>query len=236
MYNYLVKEMFRNYEAVTDDNITNFLSDGCLVGTLYRKEKVLNIFLAAKESVIFNHHGLAIFVVAKNYKVLNNSRVSTTEAAWLIGCCGAEWEKTLVDPMYLGNGIFFGNMKVSPITRVYPVKNYVTFKLFNFDIKWYRKKQPYSHIYNLDPALIYPVKPSRKKVKNARAFLRKEHDWEYNAGYGTAGSPETRYFIDNIANKRNHTDFSIIEYTKMIQLLSSKDDQIKQRKYPEVAL
>ena len=44
MYNYLVERMYQEYETVTDQNNIHFVSNGKVVGTLYRKEQVLNIF------------------------------------------------------------------------------------------------------------------------------------------------------------------------------------------------
>ena len=43
MYNYLVERMYQEYETVTDQNNIHFVSNGKVVGTLYRKEQVLNI-------------------------------------------------------------------------------------------------------------------------------------------------------------------------------------------------
>ena len=51
MYNYLVERMYQEYETVTNQNIINFVSNGKVVGILYRKEQVLNIFLSASHSV-----------------------------------------------------------------------------------------------------------------------------------------------------------------------------------------
>lgn len=75
MYNYLVERMYQEYETVTDQNNIHFVSNGKVVGTLYRKEQVLNIFLSASAGGVWNHYGLALFVVAKKYAVLNNSKV-----------------------------------------------------------------------------------------------------------------------------------------------------------------
>ena len=194
MYNYLVERMYQEYETVTDQNNIHFVSNGKVVGTLYRKEQVLNIFLSASAGGVWNHYGLALFVVAKKYAVLNNSKVRNTEAAWLIGCCGTQLQYTLNNPMYLDRGLPFGNLRVSGMARVN------------------NRKQPYSHITNLNPALVYPVKRGGKKVKNAKAYLRKIYDWEYGLGYQTSGSYETREFIDTKANKTNHTELSKIRY------------------------
>lgn len=217
MYNYLVERMYKEYKVVTDENNIHFVSNGKIVGTLYRKEQVLNIFLSASSDVVWNHHGIALFVVAKKYTVLNNAKARNTEAAWLIGCCGAERQRTLNNPMYLETGLFFGDMNVSGMSRVYKGNGCVKFNLFDMEVEWKEKEQPYSHISYLNPALVYPVKCGEKKVKNAKAYLRKKHDWEYGPGYRTAGSYETREFIDTLANKTNHTEWSKISYHKVIR-------------------
>ena len=212
MYNYLVERMYQEYETVTDQNNIHFVSNGKVVGTLYRKEQVLNIFLSASAGGVWNHYGLALFVVAKKYAVLNNSKVRNTEAAWLIGCCGTQLQYTLNNPMYLDRGLPFGNLRVSGMARVNNRNGCIKFKLFDMEIEYRKSKQPYSHITNLNPALVYPVKRGGKKVKNAKAYLRKIYDWEYGLGYQTSGSYETRVFIDTKANKTNHTELSKIRY------------------------
>ena len=53
MYNYLVERMYQEYETVTDQNNIHFVSNGKVVGTLYRKEQVLNIFLSASAGRLF---------------------------------------------------------------------------------------------------------------------------------------------------------------------------------------
>lgn len=217
MYNYLVKRMCQEYRTVTDGNITHFLSNGKIVGTLYRKKQVLNIFLSASRNVVWNHCGLAIFVIAKKYTVLNNAKARNAEAAWLIGCCGAQWGKTLVNPMYLDSGEYFGDKNVTGISEVHKSHNGVKFRLFDFEVEWQETEQPDSHIDYLNPALIYPVKHGGKKVKNAKEYLRKKYNWEYEVGYRTAGSFETREFIDTQANKTNHTEWSKIRYFKVIR-------------------
>ena len=209
--------MYQEYQAVDDGNITHFLSDGSIVGTLYRKEQVLNIFLSASRDVVWNHHRLALFVVAKKYIVLNNAKARNTEAAWLIGCCGAQWEKTLVNPMYLDSGEFFGDKSVTGIAEVHKSHNGVKFRLLDLEVEWQETEQLYSHIDCLNPALIYSVKHGGRKVKNAKEYLRKRYDWEYGNGFHTAGSFETREFIDRKANKTNHTEWSKIRYIKVIR-------------------
>lgn len=108
MYNYLVERMYDTYETVVNDDNIHFVDKGRIVGTLYIKDHVLNIFLSASSDVVWNHYGLAIFVIDKKYTVLNNAKARNAEAAWLIGCCGAEWQHTLNNPMYLGTGLFWG--------------------------------------------------------------------------------------------------------------------------------
>ena len=219
MYNYLVERMFNKFTAKHyDDNIINFMRDERIVGTLYQKEQVLNIFLSASSDIIWNHHNLAILVIAKKYAVLNNAKVRYTEAVWLIGCCGAQWQYNLKVPMYLKNGQFFGDKSVSTVSEVYRGRNHsVRFTLFDIEVKWKETEQPYSYIPHLNPALVYSIKPGGKKVKNAKAYLRKEYDWEYGPGYGTSGSAETRKFIDTMANKVNHTEWSQLKYHKVIR-------------------
>lgn len=213
MYNYLIKRMYQEYETVTDQNNIHFVRNGKVVGTLYRKEQVLNIFLSASPYAVLNHHRLALFVIAKKYAVLNNSKIRKTEAAWLIGCCGAIWQYTLNNPMYLECGISFRDFQVSGMARVSLGFCYVKFKLFDMEIKYRQSETPDSgNISNLNPALFYPVKRGGKKVKNANEYLRKEYDWEYGPGYRTSGSYATRYFIDNKANKTNYTKLSEISY------------------------
>ena len=213
MFNYVLKRMYEEYSVSRSNDSIDFLENGKVVATLYPKEQVINIFLSASPNVVWNHHNLAIFVIAKKYAVLNNGRIRKTEAAWLIGCCGAEWECNLEVPMYLGYGKTFETENVSAISRFYKGKNKnIRFSLFNLEIEWKETKQPYSHINYLNPALIYPVKNGGKKVHNAKAYLRKRYDWEYGAGFNTAGSSQTREFIDKQANKVNHTEWSHISY------------------------
>ena len=213
MYNYLIKRMYQEYETVTDQNNIHFVRNGKVVGTLYCKEQVLNIFLSASPNVVWNHYGRVLFVIAKKYAVLNNSKMRKTEAAWLISCCGADWQYTLNNPMYLEVGLSCDDFPVSSILCVNRGKGCVKFKLFDMEIKYRQSKHPNSgNISNLNPALVYPVKRGGKKVKNANEYLRKEYDWEYGPGYRTSGSYATRYFIDNKANKTNYTKLSEISY------------------------
>ena len=213
MYNYLVERMYQEYETVTDQNNIHFVSNGKVVGTLYSKEQVLNIFLSASPNVVWNHYGLALFVIAKKYAVLNDSKMRKTEAAWLIGCCGATVQYTLNNPMYLEVGLPFYDLQVSGMSCVNKENGCFKFKLFDMEIKYRESKQTDSGaIFNLNPALVYPVKRGGKKVKNAKAYLRKIYDWNYGPGYQTAGSYETRKFIDTKANKTNHTELSKIRY------------------------
>lgn len=209
MYNYLVERMYQEYETVTDhvtdQNIINFVSNGKVVGILYRKEQVLNIFLSASPSVVWNLNGLALFVVAKKYAVLNNSKMRKTEAAWLIGCWGAGLQYTLSDPMYLKSELylFFSDLQPSGMARVNKGNGCVKFKLFDMEIEYRKSDERY--IAKLNPALVYPVKRGGKKVKNAKSYFGKIYDWEYRYD-------DIREFIDTKANKTNHTKFSEIRY------------------------
>ena len=160
MYNYLVERMYKEYKVVTDENNIHFVSNGKIVGTLYRKEQVLNIFLSASSDVVWNHHGIALFVVAKKYTVLNNAKARNTEAAWLIGCCGAESQRTLNNPMYLETGLFFGDMNVSGMSRVYKGNGCVKFNLFDMEVEWKEKEQPY---FLLESCSCLPCKVWRKE-------------------------------------------------------------------------
>lgn len=203
MYNYLVERMYQEYETVTNQNIINFVSNGKVVGILYRKEQVLNIFLSASHSVVWNLNGLALFVVAKKYAVLNNSKMRKTEAAWLIGCWGAGLQYTLSDPMYLKSELylFFSDLQPSGMARVNKENGCVKFKLFDMEIEYRKSDERY--IAKLNPALVYPVKRGGKKVKNAKSYFGKIYDWEYRYD-------DIREFIDTKANKTNHTKFSEI--------------------------
>lgn len=213
MFNYVLKRMYEEYSVSRSNDSIDFLENGKIVATLYPKEQVINIFLSASSDVVWNHHNLAIFVIAKKYAVLNNGRIRKTEATWLIGCRGATWECNLKVPMYLGKSKRFETDNVSAISRCYRGKNgNIRFSLFDLEIEWKETKQPYSHIDYLNPALVYPVKHGGKKVHNAKAYLRKCYNWEYGAGFNTSGSPETREFIDKQANKVNHTKWSHISY------------------------
>lgn len=93
-------------------------------------------------------------------------------------------------------------------------ENEVKFKIFDYEITYCFSSQPYSNIRYFNPALIYPIK-HRGKIdtkKTAKRYLRKCYDWEYNQGFRTAGSAETREFISKVAPKNNHTELSTIKY------------------------
>ena len=216
MFNYVLARLYKEYSVNSGEGRVKFLKKGKVVATLYPQEQVLNIFLSASSDVIWNHHELAIFVIAKKYAVLNNGQIRKTEAAWLIGCCGATWEHNLEVPMYLGTGKLFEPKNVSALSRCYRAKNKnICFKLFDLEIEWEETEQPYSHICYLNPALVYPVKHGGKKVPNPKAYLRKHYSWEYDVGFNTVGSSETREFIDTLANKVNHTEWSKLSYRKV---------------------
>lgn len=172
MFNYVLKRMYEEYSVSRSNDSINFLKNEKVVATLYPKEQVINIFLSASPDVVWNHHNLAIFVIAKRYAVLNNGWIRKTEAAWLIGCCGAECEHNLEVPMYIGSGKPFATDNVSAISRCYRGKNKnIRFNLFELEIEWKETEQPYSHIDYLNPALIYPIKykcqyTKEQKIKN----------------------------------------------------------------------
>ena len=213
MFNYVLKRMYEEYSVSRSKDSIDFVENGKVVATLYPKEQVINIFLSASRGIVWNHHNLAIFVIAKKYAVLNNGRVRETEAAWLIGSCGAPRGRNLENPMYLESAKPFDIDKVLAISECYRGKNKnIRFNIFELEIEWKEIEQPFSHIDYLNPALIYPVKHGGKKVRNAKAYLRKRYDWHYGVGFITAGSKETRDFIDKQANKVNHTRLSQISY------------------------
>lgn len=98
------------------------------------------------------------------------------------------------------------------MSRVNKGNGCVKFKLFDMEIEYRENKQPCCNKNHLNPTLFYPVKSGGKKVKNAKAYLRKSYDWEYGIGYQNVGSRATREFIDTKANKTNHTELSEIRY------------------------
>lgn len=208
--------MYEEYSVSRCNDSIDFMENGKVVATLYPKEQVVNIFLSASPDVVWNHHNLAIFVIAKKYAVLNNGRIRKTEAAWLIGCYGKELERNLEVPMYLGNGKAFEAKNVSAISRCYRGKNQnICFNLWDIEIEWKETEQPDFHIQYLNPALIYPVKHGGKKVHNAKAYLRNRYDCVYDKGFQTVGSSKTREFIDTQADKVNHTEWSHISYHRV---------------------
>ena len=213
MFNYVLKRMYEEYSVNrNNDDSIDFLENGKILATLYPKEQVINIFLSASSDVVFSHYNLAIFVIAKKYTVLNNGRSRKTEAAWLIGCCGARWTWNLKSSMYLDIGEEFEINDVSAISSCYIGKNKnVCFSLFDLEIEW---KKTEFHIDYLNPALIYPIKYGGKKVHNVKAYLRKIYYWEYNAN--GCGCSEIREFIDTQANKAKHAEWSYISYYRRI--------------------
>ena len=219
MFNYVLERLYKEYSVNRCNGNIKFLQkDGKTVATFYPKEQVLNIFLTASRDVVWNHYNFATFVIAKKYVVLNNGRMRKTEATWLIGCCGNIWDHNLEVPMYLGIGKYsFENKDVSALSKCHKGKdNNICFNLFDLKIEW-KEAEPdlRSHIYYINPGLVYPVKHGGKKVRNAKAYLRKRYAWEYGSGFNTAGSLETRKFIDKQANKVNHTEFSKITYYRV---------------------
>lgn len=214
MYNYLVERMYAEYTTKSNDEVVKFMKGDAIVGVLYKKQQVLNIYLSASQDVIWNFSGLAIFVVAKNYVVINNAKAKKTEAAWVIGCLTSTTPKNLNNQMYLEYDEFWKGGKVAGVTEIYSSYKGVKFTLFDVEIQWQEKEQPkYNHISDLNPALIYPIKTGGKKIKVAKSYLRKKCNWEYESGYDAAGSYETREFI-KLSNKVNHTKFSTIKYHK----------------------
>lgn len=216
MFNYVLKRMYEEYSVSHEDNRAFFWDNGKIIAILYPQQQVINVFISASKDIINNHYNLADFVIAKKYAVLNNGKVRKTEAAWLIGCCGANWDYNFDVPMYLTWGNRFEAENIATISMCSRGKNgSIRFKLFDMEVEWTETRQPYSHIDNLNPALIYPVKRGGKKVHNAKAYLRREYRWEYNQGFESGGSKETREFIDTQANKVNHTGFSHIRYHRV---------------------
>ena len=223
MYNQLLNNLFEtySYRKLNQDkiDIINFIDDSNkIVATVYPKQSVLNIFLSASPDVLWNHWNTAIFVVAKNYMVLTNGKAKKAEAAWLIGMCGAAWEKTLsANNMFLTTGIFIDSINnIAPIGHCYSVgDNSIRFQLFNFEITYRISKEEYDY---LNPALIYPIKPGGRKdtAKEAYRFLRNKYSWEYTSGFNTSGSFETREFIENWGKRKNHKQFSEISYIKKL--------------------
>lgn len=216
MFNYLKGRLYADYIHRNGGNSIDFVNvNNKIVATLFPREQVINIFLSASPEVVWNHCELAIFVIAKRYPVLNNGLLRKTEAAWLVGCIGANWEYNL-NSLYLDAARAFERQVVSGISWCHKLKsNNIQFKLFDLDIVWSETPQPYSHIDFLNPALVYPVKRGGMKVKKASSILKQMYDWEYGVGYTCLGSLETRDFIDNQANKVNHTDFSHIYYHRV---------------------
>ena len=237
MYNYLKKRLYEKYKTVTgvNSNITNFYDDdGYLVATLYRKEQVLNIFLSCSEDVIWNHHNLAIFVVARKYSVVYKRKEHITEAAWLIGAVGATWQYTLSIPYYLLNGCpflseddslflygkslssekllwkdeIFETSTAKGISCIYKTNKGYRFKLFDLMIEWQGEDKKLNHeLFHLNPALIYPLAHGGKKIKNLRGYLMNNMERVYQKRFSKLNC------ID--INKTNHVDFSKISYHRV---------------------
>ena len=224
MFNYVMEKLYEKYETKRcDDNTIDFIERGKIVATLYPKEAVINIFLKASSKVIFNHYNLAILVIAKKYPVLTNGKRRITEAAWVIGCCGATREYNFgyfdIDfelPMYLGTGKGFKPEEVLAISNCYiGDKGNIWFQLFDMRVEWKEAKQPYPNpkpFLFLNPALIYPVKKGGKKIPNANKALRRVYYAVFGSGNYTRTILEIEEAIDKLANKVNHADFSQISY------------------------
>ncbi len=215
MYNYLLKRMFADYTARSNGNNIDFFDGYSIVGTWFKKEEVLNIFLVASSKVVWNHIGLATFVVTKKYSVLDKGKARKAEAAWIIGNCGASYFKTLADSLYIDSQHAFDDVRAKGISIIKGIGNRLTFTLFGIKVEWLDSEMEcFGNVFYLNPAIIYPIRHRGHKLRNATEYLRKEFDWNYNAGYYTAGSFETRLFIDYIARKTNHLDLSSIKYRK----------------------
>lgn len=215
MYNYLLKRMFADYTARSNGNNIDFFDGNSIVGTWFKKEEVLNIFLAASRKVVWNHIGLATFVVTKKYTVLDKGKARKAEAAWIIGNCGASYFKTLADSLYIDSQHAFNEARAKGISIIEGIGNRLKFTLFGFKVEWLDSEmERFGNVFYLNPAIIYPIRRRGHKLRNATEYLRNEFDWNYNAGYYTAGSFETRFFIDHIARKTNHLELSSIKYRK----------------------
>lgn len=215
MYNYLLKRMFADYTARSNGNNIDFFDGNSIVGTWFKKEEVLNIFLAASRKVVWNHIGLATFVVTKKYTVLDRGKARKAEAAWIIGNCGASYFKTLADSLYIDSQHAFNEARAKGISIIEGIGNRLKFTLFGFKVEWLDSEmERFGNVFYLNPAIIYPIRRRGHKLRNATEYLRNEFDWNYNAGYYTAGSFETRFFIDHIARKTNHLELSSIKYRK----------------------
>ena len=215
MYNYLLKRMFADYTARSNGNNIDFFDGNSIVGTWFKKEEVLNIFLAASRKVVWNHIGLATFVVTKKYTVLDRGKARKAEAAWIIGNCGASYFKTLADSLYIDSQHAFNEARAKGISIIEGIGNRLKFTLFGFKVEWLDSEmERFGNVFYLNPDIIYPIRRRGHKLRNATEYLRNEFDWNYNAGYYTAGSFETRFFIDHIARKTNHLDLSSIKYRK----------------------
>ena len=221
MYNAVKEKLFKNFEARKDAlGRIEFLKNGGIVAILFPKQEVINVFLSASPEIVWNHNGFAIFVLARKYTVMTNSRCKKVEAAWLIGMCGAEWAKNLCHPFFLESDHYMGSASISPLGSIQGTskRNVVTFKIFDYDVTYTTigRLLPIDYI---NPALMYPVKLGRKskKGKEVYAYLRNENAWHYTTGYNAGSSAEIRRFIDEEAKKTNHTEFSKISYIRLFK-------------------
>ena len=225
MYNEVKEKLFKRFEARRNmDGTIEFLVKGGIggiVAILFPKQEVINVFLRASPEIVWNHNGFAIFVLARKYTVMTNSRCKKVEAAWLIGMCGAAWAKNLCHPFFLESDHYVGNASIFPLGRIQSTskRNVVTFEIFDYDVT-YTTIGWFPPIDYTNPALMYPVKLGRKsskKGKEVRAYLRNKNAWYYTAGYYTAGSAKIRRFIDEEAKRTNHTEFSKISYIRLFK-------------------
>ena len=159
MYNYLLKRMFADYTARSNGNNIDFFDGNSIVGTWFKKEEVLNIFLAASRKVVWNHIGLATFVVTKKYTVLDRGKARKAEAAWIIGNCGASYFKTLADSLYIDSQHAFNEARAKGISIIEGIGNRLKFTLFGFKVEWLDSEmERFGNVFYLNPAIIYPIR------------------------------------------------------------------------------
>ncbi|MBE5822277.1 MAG: hypothetical protein E7311_06825 [Clostridiales bacterium] len=228
MYNKILKRLYQEYKTKEMFNgKINFLNDNNkVVASLYPSTQLLNIFLSASKDVVWNHNGYAIFVIAKHWQMKTNGYLHNVEAAWLIGMCGSTLGKNLVNNrMFLESADWLRSeggslIGYAPLAKINPTgtKRVVKFNIFDYEITYSFAPEEEWYIYNLNPALIYPIKTRGKKDKKSEGvrYLRKRYKWEYNEGYDTAGSYQTREFIEKIAPRDNHGQLSQIDYFRVV--------------------
>lgn len=224
MYNRILEGLYREFKTERRETGTiSFLNNhGEIVAALYPSTQVLNIFLSASPEVVWNHWDTAIFVIAKQWTIMDDKYMRKAEAAWLIGICGTPYEYNLEHPMFLDIAEYIEGgdddklIGYAPLSEVFPTQNNseVKFNIFDYEITYCFAPEVYSHIDYLNPALVYPIKGigERDRIRQAARYLRKKYNWEFNLGFNTCGSAETREFICKTASKTNHTQLSEIRY------------------------